>query len=132
MKVPVCVFVIVRSGLPDALIVVGSDAESLDVFVSPPPDTVAVLVTDDGALFATLTFRVIGEPLEEAETALEVVQVTVWPETLHDQPVPVAACGVIPVGTESSTVIVPLEATLPILLTVNVYDPVPPCVKVPV
>jgi len=131
VKVPVCVFVIVRSGLPIVPIVVGSEAESLDVFVSPPPDTVAVLVTADDAFVAMPTLSVIGEPLEEVRITLEVVQLTVCPERVHDQPVPVAVCGVRPVGTESTTVIVPLEAVLPVLLTVNVYEPVPPWVKLP-
>ena len=43
------------------LIVVGSLAELLVVFVSPPPDTVAVLVTLEGALEATFTVRVMTE-----------------------------------------------------------------------
>jgi hypothetical protein len=42
------------------LIVVRSVAESLAVFVSPPPDTVAVLVTLDAALEATFTVSVIA------------------------------------------------------------------------
>jgi len=40
--------------------VVGSEAESLDVFVSPPPATVAVLVTLAGALLATFTVSVMA------------------------------------------------------------------------
>ena len=42
------------------MIVVRSLAVSLDVFVSPPPDTVAVFVTELGALLATVTVRVIA------------------------------------------------------------------------
>ncbi len=56
MKFPVCDFVIVKSGTPP--IVVMSEAVSFDVFVSPPPDTVAVLVTLAGALLATFTVNV--------------------------------------------------------------------------
>ncbi len=41
------------------LMVVGSVAVLLAVLVSPPPETVAVLVAEAGALFATLTVRVI-------------------------------------------------------------------------
>ena len=40
--------------------VVGSLAELLPVFVSPPPDTVAVLVTLAPALAATFTVSVIA------------------------------------------------------------------------
>ena len=41
-------------------IVVGSLAESLVVFSSPPPDTVTLLVTAAGALGATFTVSVSG------------------------------------------------------------------------
>ena len=40
---------------------VRSLAVSLDVLVSLPPDTVAVFVTDAGALFATSTVTIMGE-----------------------------------------------------------------------
>ena len=61
VKLPVCVLVMVRSGVPPAaLIVVISFAVSLVVLVSPPPDTVAVLVTLAGAFAATLTVSVIA------------------------------------------------------------------------
>jgi hypothetical protein len=43
-----------------ALIVVGSLTVSLAVFVSPPPETVAVFVTLAAALLATLTASVIA------------------------------------------------------------------------
>jgi len=39
--------------------VVRSVAVSLEVLVSPPPETVAVFVTDVGALLATFTVKVI-------------------------------------------------------------------------
>src|SRR3989304_4174537 len=57
VKLPVWVLVMVRSG--NWLIVVGSLAELLVVFVSPPPDTVAVLVTLAGGLLSTLTVSVM-------------------------------------------------------------------------
>ncbi len=47
----------VRSGFRVILVI--SPAVSLDVFNSPPPETVAVLVTLAGAFEATLTVRVI-------------------------------------------------------------------------
>ena len=52
-----CDFVIVRSGA--WVMGVTAFAVSLDMLVSPPPETVAVLVTEDGALLATLTVTVI-------------------------------------------------------------------------
>src|SRR5215471_13293733 len=56
---PVCVFVMVRSiGL--GLTVTLSLAVSFAVLVSPPPDTVAVLVMLVGALTATFTVNVIA------------------------------------------------------------------------
>src|SRR4051794_20630536 len=42
------------------IIVVGSVAVLFAALVSPPPDTVAVLLTDEGALAATLTVNVSG------------------------------------------------------------------------
>src|SRR5437899_2668065 len=60
VKFPEWVFAIVRSGDKVVRIVVGSFAVLLPVLVSPPPETVAVLVTVTGALLATLTVRVMG------------------------------------------------------------------------
>jgi len=58
VKLPVCVLFTVRSAT--CVIVVGSLAVSLAVLISPPPDTLAVLVTDEGALLATFTVRVMA------------------------------------------------------------------------
>ena len=60
LKLPVCVLVTVRSGAVGTTTVVGSLAVLLVVLVSPPPETVAVLVTEEGALPATVTVRVIA------------------------------------------------------------------------
>jgi hypothetical protein len=60
------------------------------------------------------------------------VQVAVWAEPLQVQPVPVAALKVSPAGMVSVTVIVPLVAAVPLLLTAIVYVPVAPIVKFPV
>jgi hypothetical protein len=57
-KFPLCDFEIVKSGGP--LTVVTSDEVSLEVLVSPPPDTVALSVTLAAALDATLTVTVMG------------------------------------------------------------------------
>jgi hypothetical protein len=47
-------------GCVAGVITVTSVAVSLDVFCSPPPEIVAVLVTEAGAVAATLTVNVIG------------------------------------------------------------------------
>src|SRR5258708_18578154 len=52
-KLPLCVFVRIRSGGP--LTAVTSLAESLVASSSPPPETVALLVTLAGAFGATFT-----------------------------------------------------------------------------
>ena len=64
LKLPLCVLVIVRSGTA-GLIVVRSLAVSFPVFVSPPPETVAVLVTLALALLAGFArkFTYIGGAL---------------------------------------------------------------------
>jgi hypothetical protein len=55
VKLPVCDFVIVKSGAETE---VGSEALSLAVFTSPPPATVAIFVTLAGAFAATDTVSV--------------------------------------------------------------------------
>jgi hypothetical protein len=64
--------------------------------------------------------------------AVVLVQVTVCPAELHVQPVPLAALNVRPVGSVSVTVTVPVVGDVPVLLTVIVYAPVAPIVKLPV
>ncbi len=56
-KFPLCDFAMVRSAA--CTTVVGSVAVSLAVFNSPPPETVAELVTEAGALLATFTVSVM-------------------------------------------------------------------------
>src|SRR6266516_4458981 len=97
--------------------VVGSLSVSLDVSVSPPPDTVAVLVTLAGALPATFTVRVMVELLPAA-SALDRVQVRAT--TLQVQPEPLMAVAVKPEGRVSVTVMVPLVDGVPLLVTVIV------------
>jgi hypothetical protein len=58
VKFPECVFVIDTSGT--AVIVVGLFAVSFDVRTSPPPETVAVLVTLAAAFSATFAVRVMA------------------------------------------------------------------------
>ena len=95
-----------------------SFAVLLEVFRSPPPDTVAVLVTDDGAFVATLTVTVIDGYAELGFNASLRVQVRV--PRLQDQPVPEIAVAVRPVGRVSITVTVPELAVGPTLDTVMV------------
>ncbi len=58
MKLPLCVFAMVRSATP--LTVVGSLAESFEVLVWPPPETVAVFVRLRAEFGATLTVSVMA------------------------------------------------------------------------
>jgi hypothetical protein len=114
-------------GLPAS--VVGSVA--VGEFVAPPPLAVTELVTDPGAPPA-FTVRVIGVPAAAAAIAVVLVQVTVCPAELHVQPVPLAALNVRPVGSVSITETVPVVGDVPVLLTMIVYAPVAPIVKLPV
>ena len=97
----------------------GSVAVSFPVLLSPPPETVAELVTLEGALFATFTVKVIAGKLPLAARALLRVQVSV--PKLQVQPVPARPVGMSPAGRLSTTVTVPLLGPPPgALLTVIV------------
>ncbi len=120
---PTCAFEIVRSGNCPATTVTMSVFEVLllvllSVHVHA---TVAELLNGVAALFATFTFSVMPEvPLAAIGVALS-VQVTAWPTAMHDQPVPVPLANVNPAGNVSVTVIVPVVAVPPPLVTVRVY-----------
>ena len=105
VKLPLCDLVMVRSGTLGGLMVVGSEAESLPVLASPPPATVAVLVTLAGALAATFTVSVMAGKLAPGAAVVLVLQASVDTVQLH--PVPVIAVAVKPVGSVSVTVTVP-------------------------
>jgi hypothetical protein len=91
------------------------------VFVSEPPLTVAAFVTLAGAVLATLTVSVKDGYVACAARASVRVHVTVWLLIAHvPQPVPAAAVGTRPEGTESVTVTVPLVAAEPPFRTVSV------------
>ena len=98
---------------------VGSLAVSFAVLTSPPPPTVAVLVTAFAADWATATVIEIPgyDPLLPTTSVL--VHVTVCAAMAQVQPVPEAAVGVRPAGRVSVTVAVPLVAAPPTLLTVR-------------
>ncbi len=86
VKLPVCDFATASTGFT---IVVGSFATG--VLLAPPPETVALFVTEAGALAATFTVSVMGLPAELAAMTVVLVHVAVTPEPLHVQPVPLAA-----------------------------------------
>ena len=92
---------------------------SFAVLTSPPPETVAVLVTELAPDCATFTvIEMTGNDPLLATTAV-LVQVTVCATIPQVQPVPDAAVGVSPAGSVSVTVLVPLVAVPPTLLTVK-------------
>src|SRR5258707_384717 len=81
--------------------------------------TVAVLLTVPAALLATFTFSVIFEVPLVAMGVAASVQVTACPLAMHDQPVPVPLANVNPDGSVSVTVIVPVLAAPPPLVTTS-------------
>src|SRR5277367_4756205 len=98
----------VRSGVAGGLMVVGSEAPSLAVLVSAPPETVAELMTLAAALAETLTVSVMAGKLTPAGSTTDVEQVRV--ARVHPHPEPLIALAVRPAGNESTTVTVPLVA----------------------
>jgi len=126
-KLPLCDFVMASVGCAR---VVGSVA--VGVLTAPPPLAVAEFVTLPGVVpVGIVTPRVIdGKAAEAAMVAVD-VQVTTCAESEHVQPVPVADAYVSPVGSVSTTVVVPNVVALPVLLTAIVYEPLPPTTKFP-
>src|SRR6516225_81029 len=101
--------------------VVGSLAVSLLVFVSPPPATLAVLVTLVGAAGSTATVNVKDRKLAALANASLRVAVIVWPldDTVQPLMTPLSApVGARPVGSTSVTVTVPEDAAVPKFETV--------------
>src|ERR1022692_3564945 len=99
---------------------VGSVAELLAAFVSPPPDTAAVFVTEAGAFPATFTVSVMAGKLVPDPSASLRVQVRV-PNT-HVQPVPARAVAVSPDGKVSVMLTSPLDELAPTLLTARLLS----------
>src|SRR6266487_1627538 len=89
--------------LGSAVTVVGSEAELLPLFDSPPPEIVAVLVAVIAVADRDTPIVITGYEAPPVSTS-DLVQLTFWPETVHDQPVPVAPVGDIPDGSVSETV----------------------------
>jgi hypothetical protein len=96
-------------------------SSSLLWLLSPPPETVAVLVIwVPLAPASTCTVRLMGAALLLVAIGLVEVQVTVPDASPQLQFVPPAETYVRPAGSTSVTVIVPLEAAVPLLETVMV------------
>src|SRR5215467_859948 len=87
-----------------------SVAESLVRSASPPPLIVAMFVKVAGADCATRAFSVIAGYAPPAANASERVQLTVCPEIVQVQPVPVALVGLMPNGSVSFIVTTPVVA----------------------
>src|ERR1035441_7516910 len=100
-----------------AMTVVGSLTVSFAVLISPPPETLAVLVRLT-ALVATSTTTVMGGYPAPAAKLSERVQVSVPRSAV--QPAPLMAVAVSPAGSVSTTLTVPTVAALPISVTVMV------------
>lgn len=95
--------------------VVGSVAVSLAVLVSPPPETVTVLVPEV-ALFATETVRKMSGNPELKGIVSERVQLTVGKLQVH--PMPVMEVAVRPGGRLSTTVTGAVVVPVPTLTTI--------------
>src|ERR1700746_2378295 len=132
VKFPVWLLPIARSITGAGFTVVRSEEELLAALLSPVVDTLAVLVTLGTAAAPTLTVKVmLLLPLFPA-MGPAFVQVTTCAlaARLHTVPVPLTKPS--PVGSVSVTVIPPVVAVFPTLVTVKVYTPLVPTVKLPV
>jgi hypothetical protein len=120
VKLPVCVLLIARSITGAGFTVVRSEEELLAALLSPVVETLAVLVTLGIAAAPTLTVKVmVLLPLLPA-MGPAFVQVTTCALAEQLQPVPVPETKPRPVGNVSLTVIAPVVAVLPTLVTVKV------------
>jgi hypothetical protein len=103
--------------LDDATIV-ASLVELFPVLASPPPPTVALFVTVEGAVVETFTVSVIGAyELPPANPSLR-VQVSV--DGVQTQPAPLRAVADNPAGKVSATVTVPVVVPAPLFVTARV------------
>ena len=87
---------------------------------SPPPATVAVLMTWGKAAGSTLAVTVITGACALAATAAVRVQMTTLPLAVQSQPSPAAETKERPAGSTSRTVMTPAVARLPLLATSRV------------
>src|SRR5688572_14588400 len=94
-------------------IFVTSLALLLEALLSPPPATVATLVTFAGAAVATFTVRVIGGYVVPAASTSLLVQLRV--ASVQLQPIPSNPVAVNPCGNVSVTVTTPAVGPVPLL-----------------
>ena len=101
-----------------ASICVGSLAVSFEVSVSPPPETVAVFVTVDAALFPTFTVMVMGSKLVPANSVSPRVQPRGW--SVQFQKGPLMSVAVSPAGRASLTLMIAVVSAPPVPLSIKV------------
>ena len=100
-----------------AFTVVRSEELLFPALVSFAVETLAVLVTEGTAAAATLTVNVIDPAAVPAPSGPAFVQVTTCTAAVQLHPVPTPDTNPNPVGNVSVTVIAPVVAPFPILLT---------------
>ena len=98
--------------------IVASLVESLLVTISPPPETVATLITIGATLTLTLTVTTIAGYEAPGASGLTVVHVSVPSEHVH--PAPRMDVATRPAGSVSTTVTAPVVAPPPPLCTTMV------------
>ena len=130
VKLPLCVFVSPRLGTGAAFTTVGSDARSFAAFASPIVLTLAAFVTPGTAAAPTAAVR-LNEAFPLAAMEPGKIAVTTWPMELKLHPAPEPETNVIPAGSVSRTVVIPLVAAAPPLFTAIVHAPFVPAVKLP-
>jgi hypothetical protein len=127
-NVPACDLLIPTFG---AFTTVGSEARSFEGSRSPVVLTLAKFVTPGAVLAATAAVKlndaVPPTPIEPGRIA-----VTIWPFALKLHPEPLAETYVMPAGSVSSTVVIPLVGAEPEFVTVMAQVPFTPAVKAPV
>jgi hypothetical protein len=102
-----------------------------EAFAEPVTDAVAVFMMVPGAASATATVKVMFPAAPAAAIGPGLVQVTTCTIAAHVQFVPVPETNVVPAGSVSVTVIVPVVAAAPVLPTAIVKTPFCPSVKFP-
>src|SRR5258708_1857772 len=133
VKLPMCDFAMVRSGNCVTVTMSVFEVLLLVLLSVQVHATAAVLLTVAAASLATFTFSVMVEVPFTAIGVPASVQVTFCPTAPHDHPVPVPLANVSPVGSVSVTVIVPVVAANPPLVTTSENcAPCCACVKLPV
>src|SRR5262245_36727385 len=108
-KLPSCDLVIASRGAPCTMKLSGGESEGV---VSPPPETVAMLLPDCAVSAMVITI-VMGGAVAPGPSASCRLQSRCSPWITQAQPGPLADVGVSPAGSVSPTLIVPDVATGP-------------------